>query len=61
MADTMTKANSTKQEGEPIDLTAKTPVTMTAKAPHHKEGEVVSVHPKIAELFIKQGFAKGSK
>lgn len=48
---------------EIVDLTSKTTVVMTKKAPHHKEGEEVQVHPKIADLFIERGYAvaKGKK
>lgn len=52
------KVKKDKDGSEIIDLTKKVNVTMTDKAPHHAEGEVTAVHPKIAELFVKRGFGK---
>lgn len=54
------KTITTKAEGkgeEVIDLTEKQTVYATEKAPHHQEGEEMIVHPKIADQFIKKGFA----
>ena len=57
------KSKQDADGSEIIDLTAKKSVIMTDKAPHHKKGEEVSVHPKIADLFIERGYAvaKGKK
>jgi hypothetical protein len=51
------KSKQDADGNEIIDLTSKKTVVMTDKAPHHKKGEEVSVHPKIADLFIERGYA----
>jgi hypothetical protein len=50
-----------KEEGEISDLRERTTVYATAKAPFHKEGDDMLVHPKTAEHFIKKGFATEKK
>lgn len=50
-----------KDGSEIIDLTEKKTVFMTDKAPHHAAGEENRVHPKIADLFVKRGYAKYKK
>ena len=60
MAETKLKngiAKAGKDAGEAIDLAEKTTVYATKKAPYHKEGDEIIVHPKLAEHFIEKGFA----
>lgn len=60
MADTITKGKD-KDGTEIIDLMQKVTVYATGIAPHHTEGDEITVHPKVAEQFIKNGFATESK
>lgn len=48
-------------EGQYIDLTEKVTIYATAKAPFHKEGAEMVVHPKMAEKFIASGVATEKK
>lgn len=48
-------------EGQYIDLTESKTIYATAKAPFHKEGDEMVVHPKMAEKFIAAGVATEKK
>jgi 2-keto-3-deoxy-L-rhamnonate aldolase RhmA len=41
-----------------FDLRNRVKVTVTDKAPHGKAGEILLVHPKVAERLIKKGYYK---
>lgn len=58
MAENKEKGND---KSEIIDLTDRVTVYATAKAPFHKEGDEMVVHPKMAEKFIASGVATEKK
>lgn len=45
-----------KEEGKPVDLTARVKMKATATAPDHREGEEVEMHPNVARHLANQGF-----
>lgn len=60
----MTEAEALKglpKGSKGVDLREKETVYATMLAPHHKEGEAVVVHPKLAAHFKKQGYATAKK
>jgi hypothetical protein len=58
MADETKKGSG---KSEVIDLTEKVTVYATSKAPFHKDGDEIVVHPKMAEKFIASGVATEKK
>jgi hypothetical protein len=48
-------------QGTYVDLTEKTTIYATAKAPFHKEGAEMVVHPEMAKKFIANGYATEKK
>lgn len=45
-----------KEEVEVIDTRDKVTVYATSKAPHHKAGEAVEIHPNHKEKYLKAGW-----
>lgn len=41
-----------------VDLTQRVKLVATKSAPYHEEDEKFEAAPALAEMFIKQGFAK---
>jgi hypothetical protein len=47
-----------KKSTTAFNLRERVQVTVTDKAPHGKAGEILLVHPKVAERLIKKGYYK---